>query len=127
MSSSTSTTTALGAIGGVGLAAASYVYLAPMLGYSDMIPKLIVSSGFILSGDQLGTDLASENANAVVADVVAIAAGVGIMILVQPAVAGFVSNQILQALLLGPACAVVVGLIVVAAAEALIGVAGLGK
>lgn len=116
-----------GIIGGIGLAAASYVYLAPRLGYSDLIPKLIVSSGFILSGDQLGTDLFSGATNAAIMDLVSIALGVGIMILVQPAVASLVSSQVLQALLLGPACAVVVGLIVVAIAEALLGAADLAK
>ncbi len=114
-----------GLIGGVGLAAAAYVYVAPMLGYTDLIPKLIIASGFILGGDQLGTDLMSENSNAVIVDVVSIALGVGVMVLVQPAVASLVSSQVLQALLLGPACAVVVGLVVVALAEALLGLGGL--
>jgi len=101
------------------------VYLAPYLGYSDMVPKLIISSGFIMSGSQLGKSLAAGGS--FVPELVAVALGVGLMVLVQPAVASLVSSQVLQALLLGPACAVVAGLIAVAIAEALLGAAVAAK
>ena len=116
-----------GLVGGVLLSALAYVELAPMLGYSEMVPKLIIASGFIMSGDQLGTLIGTGKTNSAVVSAFAIALGVGVMILVQPAVADLVSNQILQALLLGPACAIVVGLAVVALAEAVLGAAYLAE
>lgn len=100
-----------GILGGAAGAAFGYMNWAPMLGYTQDLPRLIITVGVAMTAYQIGVALDSGQKG------LAEAAGAafGLMLVGQyflaPVLNGAIQQQWLSALLLGPAVGLIVGLV----------------
>lgn len=103
----------LGVLGGAAGAAFSWMQWAPMLGYTEAFPRLIISVGVAMGAYQVGMALDAGKSATPVAE--AAAAAFGLMLVGQyflaPVLNSAIPQQWLSALLLGPAVSIVVGLV----------------
>lgn len=101
----------LGVVGGAAGAAFSWMQWAPMLGYTQAFPRLIISVGVAMGAYQIGMALDAKQTPLAEAA----AAAFGLMLagqyLLAPVLNSAIPEQWLSALLLGPAVSLVVGLV----------------